>query len=537
MASTYVNDLRLTEMGTGDNSGTWGSVTNTNLTLIGDAFGYGTEAITTNADTHSTTIADGSADPGRAMYLKYTGTLDSTCTVSLLPNTVNKLWIIENATSGSQSLSMKQGSGSEITIPNGHVKMIYTDGNSSSAAVTDALVDLNLGGSVTIADDLSVGDDINMTSDSAKIVFGADGDVTLRHNADNGLVIKNNNTADNSDVRLLLQTGETDIEADDVIGRLQFQAPDEATGTDAITVCAAVSAISEGDFSASSNATKLSFQTGASEAATEKMSLSSGGNLTVSGTYNGGGLMTTGGNIVIPNSGYIGSASDTDAMLINSTGNVYFSQGLRIEGGAVNLNTFYEQGVIYMGRNQAGTYRDMDGKGIIVYDSSATTFIRMLVADGGTAGDPVWQNKVSGTVKSEIEVNGDFQSATNSYGATSDLNLKENIVDSGSQWNDIKAMRVRKFSFKEENADAPNMIGVIAQELESAGMDKLVKTHLEFNPADDGGDDVPVLDSSGKQKSHKSVKYSVIHMKALKALQEAMERIEALEAKVASLGG
>ena len=139
MASTYVNDLRLTEMGTGDNSGTWGSVTNTNLTLIGDAFGYGTEAITTNADTHSTTIADGSTDPGRAMYLKYTGTLDSTCTVSLLPNTVNKLWIIENATSGAQSLSMKQGSGSEITIPNGHVKMIYADGNSSSAAVTDAL--------------------------------------------------------------------------------------------------------------------------------------------------------------------------------------------------------------------------------------------------------------------------------------------------------------------------------------------------------------------------------------------------------------
>ena len=81
------------------------------------------------------------------------------------------------------------------------------------------------------------------------------------------------------------------------------------------------------------------------------------------------------------------------------------------------------------------------------------------------------------------------------------------------------------------------MIGVIAQELESAGMGKLVKTHLESNPADDGGDDVPVLDSSGNQKSHKSVKYSVIHMKALKALQEAMERIEALEAKVASLGG
>jgi hypothetical protein len=541
MASTYVNDLRLTEMGTGDNSGTWGSVTNTNLTLIGDAFGYGTEAITTNADTHSTTIADGSTDPGRAMYLKYTGTLDSTCTVSLLPNTVNKLWIIENATSGSQSLSMKQGSGSEITIPNGHVKMIYTDGNSSSAAVTDALVDLNLGGSVTIADDLSVGDDMNMTSDAAKIAFGAGADVTVTHSADVGLVFKNTNTGDDKPFVLTLQTGETAIIADEELGKIQFQAPDESGGTDAILVAAEVAAVSEGTFAADNNATKLSFRTAASEAASEKMSLSSGGNLTVSGTYNGGGLMTTGGNIVIPNSGYIGSASDTDAVQINSTGNVYLTQGFRVEAGDTSLNSFYERGFIYMGRNQAGdNYTDMDGKGIIIYDdqgTDGTTFTKMVVANGTTAGDPVWQNKLSGTIKSEIEVSGDFLSATNSYASTSDARLKEHITDSGSQWNDIKAMRVRKYSFKEEKVDAPNMIGVIAQELESAGMDKLVKTHLESNPADDGGDEVPVLDSSGNQKSFKSVKYSVIHMKALKALQEAMDRIEALEAKVASLGG
>ncbi len=541
MASTYVNDLRLTEMGTGDNSGTWGSVTNTNLTLIGDAFGYGTEAITTNADTHSTTIADGSTDPGRAMYLKYTGTLDSTCTVSLLPNTVNKLWIIENATSGSQSLSMKQGSGSEITIPNGHVKMIYADGNSSSAAVTDALVDLNLGGSVTIADDLSVGDDMNMTSDAAKIAFGADADVTVTHSADVGLVFKNTNTGDDKPFVLTLQTGETAIIADEELGKIQFQAPDESGGTDAILVAAEVAAVSEGTFAADNNATKLSFRTAASEAASEKMSLSSGGNLTVSGTYNGGGLMTTGGNIVIPNSGYIGSASDTDAVQINSTGNVYLTQGFRIEAGDTSLNSFYERGFIYMGRNQAGdNYTDMDGKGIIIYDdqgTDGTTFTKMVVANGTTVGDPVWQNKVSGTIKSEIEVSGDFLSATNSYASTSDARLKEHITDSGSQWNDIKAMRVRKYSFKEEKVDAPNMIGVIAQELESAGMGKLVKTHLESNPANDGGDEVPVLDSSGNQKSFKSVKYSVIHMKALKALQEAMDRIEALEAKVASLGG
>ena len=58
--ATYVNDLRLKEIGTGESSGTWGTETNTNLELIGEALGFGTEGITTNADTHTTTVADGS---------------------------------------------------------------------------------------------------------------------------------------------------------------------------------------------------------------------------------------------------------------------------------------------------------------------------------------------------------------------------------------------------------------------------------------------------------------------------------------------
>jgi hypothetical protein len=68
MASTYVNDLRLEEIGDGDQATTWGATTNTNLELIAEAFSYGTEAITTNADTHSTTIEDGATDPGRSLY-------------------------------------------------------------------------------------------------------------------------------------------------------------------------------------------------------------------------------------------------------------------------------------------------------------------------------------------------------------------------------------------------------------------------------------------------------------------------------------
>jgi hypothetical protein len=168
MASTYVNDLRLNEMATGDGSGTWGTTTNTNLELIAEAFSYGTEAITTNADTHTTTIADGSTDPGRSLYLKYTGTLDSACTITIGPDTVSKVWIIENGTSGSQDIILSQGSGANITIPAGDTKVVYSDGAGAGAAFFDAfaslsVVDLKVQDDLTVTDDASIGGDATIT--------------------------------------------------------------------------------------------------------------------------------------------------------------------------------------------------------------------------------------------------------------------------------------------------------------------------------------------------------------------------------------
>jgi len=153
MASTYVNDLRLEEMATGDQSGTWGDTTNTNLELIAEAFSYGTEASFGSDADATTTIADGATDPARSLYLKVTSgaSLTATRTLTIAPNTVSKIWIIENATSGSQSINISQGSGANVTIPNGDVKVIYTDGAGSGAAVVDAFTDLNLSGTTTVA--------------------------------------------------------------------------------------------------------------------------------------------------------------------------------------------------------------------------------------------------------------------------------------------------------------------------------------------------------------------------------------------------
>jgi len=165
--ATYVNDLRLTEIATGDETGDWGDITNTNLELVAEAFSFGTEAITTNADTHTTTIADGATDPGRSIFLKYTGTLDSACTITIGPNTVSKLWFIENGTSGSQNIIISQGSGANITIPPGDTKAVYSDGAGSGAAMVDAfaslsVVDLKVQDDLTVTDDLIVNGDIDL---------------------------------------------------------------------------------------------------------------------------------------------------------------------------------------------------------------------------------------------------------------------------------------------------------------------------------------------------------------------------------------
>ena len=178
MASTYVNDLRLNEMATGDQSGSWGTVTNTNLELIGEAFSYGTETI---GDADSTlTIADGASDPVRSFFLKITSSADLTTTriVTIAPNTVSKVWMIENATTGGQIITIKQGSGATINVPNGQVKMISTDGAGSGGAVLDLLVDVDLTGTTTLVN-LDVSGTLGVTGVLTATSLDISGDIDV----------------------------------------------------------------------------------------------------------------------------------------------------------------------------------------------------------------------------------------------------------------------------------------------------------------------------------------------------------------------
>ena len=184
------------------------------------------------------------------------------------------------------------------------------------------------------------------------------------------------------------------------------------------------------------------------------------------------------------------------------------------------------------------------------------------------------------TTRFKIYGDGDIENHDNSYGSLSDRRIKQDIVDANSQWDDIKAIKIRNYKKKDDINEygdkATSQIGVIAQELETVSPNLIkenlptatdIKHSAEFGTlytkddaetqdavlytSDDeevksGDKEVgDVKTSSTKQigdvkevkQKVKGVKYSVLYMKAVKALQEAMTRIETLEAKVAKLEG
>ena len=197
---------------------------------------------------------------------------------------------------------------------------------------------------------------------------------------------------------------------------------------------------------------------------------------------------TTAGNITFRTNGNIGTTNTSERMRIDSSGNVQIA-----------TTTSPSTSVFGIHLNATGLFkssRDAAGGGAV-----AQIF--------GNAGE------------ARIMGDGDLLNTNNSYGQISDETLKQDIADAASQWADIKALKVRKFRFK-DNPTGNLQIGVIAQELEASGMNGLVK-QIDLNQDEDS------------EETIKAVKYSVLHMKAVKALQEAMERIEALETKVAAL--
>ena len=510
----------------------------------------------------------------------------------------------------------------------------------------EATIDLNASTAVTVSNDLK------LDSDSAVLSFGADSEIQLIHVADDGLILKHTGTGDGKEPSLTFQAGDNDIAQDDLLGSIQFQAPDEGATGDSQLVAAAIEAVSEGDFSSTVNATKLNFKTGASETATTKMTLSSGGNLSLgtdsvelafgndsdvklthvadTGLILAAGGQTTSNfgtpangmkDFVIGGDGNVGMSilttannnvrlafgdvDDPDEGQLNydcnnggltfvtdgNTNGVKFDTNGNITTQGTNdiikTDGFLKVSSTFAFHGSTDDYGNVDGQNFHELNSSVgnefilmtkvtsngTTQQGIIVDHAGTGNTSNTQsNFISGqntANKFRIRGNGNFESATNSYGSNSDERLKSEIVDANSQWDDIKAIKFRNY----KKWDKPDLkqLGVIAQELETispglveeAPPDKFeIKHNSEFGvlyTSDDeetkpvlytDSDDIPegykvgdtkegatkvVGDVKEVKSQVKSVKYSVLYMKALKALQEAMTRIETLETKVKAL--
>jgi len=147
------------------------------------------------------------------------------------------------------------------------------DGSAGQFLKTDAAGNLSFS---TVSTD-TVTDNLAFTSDDAKLTFGVNNEIELIHDHNVGLKLKHTATTDNNPVSLTLQTGETVIATDDILGQVQFQAPAESDGGDAQEVAASVVAIAENAFTSTANPTTLQFKTGSSEAATTKMHITSTG--------------------------------------------------------------------------------------------------------------------------------------------------------------------------------------------------------------------------------------------------------------------
>ena len=212
---------------------------------------------------------------------------------------------------------------------------------------------------------LSSGGNLALLTDSAVLSFGADSDVTITHDPDDGLFLKSKATADNNPVLLTLQTGETDIATNDVLGIINFQAPDEGTGSDAILVAAAIQARSEQDFSASVNKTSIDFMTGESEAATTKMTLSSAGNLDITGdlTISGDdlymGTNTSGAALIADGTNFNPVVISGDATI--ATNGALTIAATAVEGSMLNNNVISGQTALTSGLSTTDELMVSDG--------------------------------------------------------------------------------------------------------------------------------------------------------------------------------
>ena len=181
MASSYSTDLKLELMVTGENAGTWGDITNTNLNLLQQAIGgYQEVSIAGGAQTTTLVMSNAALSNARNAVIKLTGAITGNQIVTV-PDGIEKTWIVYNGTTGAFTVQFKQASGTGITFAttNKGFKYFYSNGTNVDEIIlasppggSDTQVQFNSGGT-------AFGGSSNFTWDGTNVQIGSQGDLRL----------------------------------------------------------------------------------------------------------------------------------------------------------------------------------------------------------------------------------------------------------------------------------------------------------------------------------------------------------------------
>ena len=275
------------------------------------------------------------------------------------------------------------------------------------------------------------------------------------------------------------------------------------------------------------NLGKLSVNSGISSSSDDDV-------ITIHQATTGADKPVAGFGVVIQNGGESTNAGD---LTISTASGGSLGERMRIKSsGAVHIeatsNNLASLNVVANGSGQAPN----DAKVYVEKDSSAdwsfkaengTDDFGYKAEGGGDYAILIANANASGAATFRLEFDGDILSANTSISSISDRRLKKDITNASSQWNDIKALNFVNYKWKKSTGrdDSIKYLGLIADEVESVSP-SLIKIDAQSKEDIEAGVEDP---------EYKTVKYSIVWMKAVKALQEAMEKIETLETKVETL--
>ena len=185
MTSTYTSNSGIEKPATGDQSGTWGDTVNTNMDIIDRAMS-GVVSLSLSGTTTTLTTTDGTLTDGMHRVLVLAGSPTGTNTITISPNDQDKFYLVKNGSG--QSAVFSQGTGANVTIPNGGADIIYADGAGAGAAVASIFANSLSFGKVNLTSDTASGDAAALGYTSAEGLIltgqGSTNDVTIKNDAD-----------------------------------------------------------------------------------------------------------------------------------------------------------------------------------------------------------------------------------------------------------------------------------------------------------------------------------------------------------------